>query len=225
MDCDHTLLISLLTELKENQVLEEVKKLLDSGDTPLHILEGCQEGMKYVGENYVEGQYYLSGLIMAGEIMRQVAELLQPVLENSVRGDSSGRILLGTVQGDIHDIGKNFVKILLNCSGFDVLDLGVDVAPSDFLDHTLRHNPDIIGISALLTVSYDSLHETISLLRKTIPAEKGFIPIIIGGGVINESVRKQVGADYWAPNALEGVKICQRLVSETDPPHMVDMQS
>ena len=213
MKHDHANLISLLTDLEEQEVLREVRKLLAAGDKPLRILESCQEGMRHVGEHYDRGRYYISGLIMAGEIMRQVADQLRLALENSVSADASGRAIIGTVRGDIHDIGKNFFKMLLRCYGFEVLDLGVDVSPSDFLEHCKQFEPDIIGMSALLTVSYDSLHETIAMLRKGLPNRLSHTPTIIGGGVINDKVRRQVKANYWAHDAIAGVKICKRIVS------------
>ena len=132
---------NLLAELRENAVLETVRQRLAQGDDPFRIMEECQQGMLFIGERYEQGIYYISGLIMAGEIMNQVGELIQPVLEDRVTPHASGRILLGTVQGDIHYIGKNILKVLLRCYGFTVYDLGEDVPSEIFLEQARDINP------------------------------------------------------------------------------------
>lgn len=224
MDPDprHGDLIALFTDLNEQAVLNEVCRLLDTEDSPLTILESCQHALRHVGEHYQDGRYYLSGLMMAGEIMRQVSEMLQTAFEKRIYESASGRIVLGTVQGDIHDIGKNLIGAILRCHGFELIDLGVDVPPAMFLKATEEYAPHIIGMSGLLTVSYEAMRETVDLLRKNV--EKGglAVPIIIGGGSINSKVNKFVGSDYWAPDAMTGAKMCQRLRDsrETVPPQM-----
>ena len=123
---DHKPLIQQILELNEEEALDIVRQRLHQGDDPLSIVEDCQEGMRRVGQRYEKGQYFLSGLIMAGEIFREVMELAQPAIREKVQGNETGRILMGTVQGDIHDIGKNILTMLLGCYGFTVFDLGVD---------------------------------------------------------------------------------------------------
>lgn len=206
-------LIHHVVELDEDEALSLVRERLSRGDDPLAVVEDCHEGMRRVGERYEQGQYYLSGLIMAGEIFREVMELAQPVIEAQVSGNESGRILLGTVQGDIHDIGKNIQAMLLSCYGFTVLDLGVDVPPAEFLARAGQFKPDIVGLSGLLTSSYDTMRQTIALLRQS--GEKSVVvaPVIIGGGTLNEQVRLYTGADYWIANSMEGVRLCQRLLA------------
>jgi methanogenic corrinoid protein MtbC1 len=212
-DLQHPELVTFLTDLKEQQVLEEVHRLLRKGEPPLSILDSCQIALRYVGQNYEQCRYYLSGLMMAGEIMRQVSEMLQRVLEKDICGKESGRILLGTVQGDIHDIGKNLVGVILRCHGFELLDLGVDVPPGEFLKATKEFEPNIIGMSGLLTIAYDAMKETAALLHGNLQKGGGVGQIIIGGGMINEKVHRYVGSDYWAPDAMACAKLCQKLVS------------
>jgi methanogenic corrinoid protein MtbC1 len=207
-------LIHYVMELDEDEALSLVQQRLREGDNPLAIVEDCHEGMRRVGERYEQGQYYLSGLIMAGEIFREVMELAQPVIEAQVSGNESGRILLGTVQGDIHDIGKNIQAMLLSCYGFTVLDLGVDVPPTEFLARSYQFKPDIIGLSGLLTSSYDSMRETINLLQQIPVTDRAGLSIIIGGGTLNDQVRQYTGADYWIANSMEGVRLCQKLLAE-----------
>jgi methanogenic corrinoid protein MtbC1 len=214
-----TALIHHVTELNEQEVLVFVQQCLNDGDDPLSIVEDCQEGMRRVGERYEQRQYFLSGLIMAGEIFREVMELIQPVIKERVRGNESGRILLGTVQGDIHDIGKNIQGMLLSCYGFTVYDLGVDAPPDAFVTQAAKVKPDIVGLSGLLTSSYDAMRDTITLFRHNPDHTLTSIPIIIGGGSINDQVCQYVGADYWIVNAMDGVRLCQRLLGR---PHRHD---
>ena len=161
-------LVKLLADLEEEAVLELVRQRVAAGDDPLQIIEECNAGMRQVGERYEQRQYFLSGLIMAGEIFREVMEIVQPVLENRASRQASGRVLLGTVQGDIHDIGKDMVGMLLTCHGFTVIDLGVDVPPAEFVEQVSKHKPDIVGLSGVLTASYrDDAGDGESVARKS----------------------------------------------------------
>jgi methanogenic corrinoid protein MtbC1 len=206
-------LITSVADLAEKKVLELVNRRLQTGDNPLQIVEDCQEGLRQVGERYERREYYLAGLIMAGEIFREVMERIQPIIEFQYRGNDTGRILIGTVQGDIHDIGKNNLIMLLSSYGFTVHDLGVDVPPSEFLVQALQVQPDVIGLSGLLTSSYEAMGETIFLLRHSGTEEIKKIPIIIGGYQLNEQVCSFVGADYWVNDAMNGVRLCQELMA------------
>ena len=201
--------ISAIAELQEETALALVRQRLTAGDNSLQIIEDCQEGMRQVGVRYERNEYYLAGLIMAGEIFSQVMKLIQPVIERQAPGQASGRILLGTVEGDIHDLGKNIVNMLLSCHNFVVHDLGVDVAPTTFAKKTAQVQPHLVGLSGLLTSSYDAMYATISLIR-----EQGYQkPIIIGGGQLSEEVCQYVGADHWTTDAISGVELCKKLIS------------
>lgn len=205
-------LIANVADLQELAVLALVQSRLVGGGNPLEIIEDCQEGLRQVGERYEKQEYFLAGLIMGGEIFRQVMELVQPTIEENLSGNETGTFLLGTVRGDIHDIGKNNLSMLLTCYGFSVVDLGVDVPPSEFLLQAIQIKPDFIGLSGLLTSSYDAMAETISLIRKSGEPELMQIPIIIGGNQLNEQVCRYVGADYWVNDAMSGVRLCQDLM-------------
>jgi methanogenic corrinoid protein MtbC1 len=211
---EQSTLMERVAELNERAVLALVRERLGQGDNPLSIVEECQEGMRRVGEQYEQGKYYLAGLIMAGEIFREVMELAQPAIEAQISGGGSGRILLGTVEGDIHDIGKNIQGMLLSCYGFTVYDLGVNVPPAEFLTQAKKVAPDIVGLSGLLTSSYDAMRDTIALIRDASGTELVDIPVIIGGTSVNEQVCKYVKADYWIINAMEGVRLCQQLLAD-----------
>ncbi len=206
-----TQLIEQVANLKEKEVLDLVQKRIQLKDDPLLIVEDCQEGLRLVGERYEKREYFLSGLIMAGEIFREVMELLAPLIEVEFQGNESGLILLGTVKGDIHDIGKNNLSLLLTGYGFTVHDLGVDVPPVEFLNNALILHPDIIGLSGLLTSSYDSMRETVQVLHSTPDLKVASTPIVLGGNQLNEQVCRYVGADAWVTDAMTGVRLCQNL--------------
>ena len=212
MKNDHRL-TDLLADLEEEAVLEVVRKRIEAGDDLMQILEECNEGMRIVGERYEQGEYYIAGLIMSGEIFREVVELIQPLLVNSTDQKSSGRILVGTVSGDIHDIGKNMVGMLLSCYGFSVIDLGVDVPPAEFAAKAIEIKPDIVGLSGLITASFEMMKETVSVLRAEAAKNNLSFPILIGGGMIDDQVCQYVGADYWLTDAMAGVRLCQSLLT------------
>ena len=204
-------LIDLCVELEERACLDRVQALLASGEDPMAIVEACESGMHQVGERYAEGEYFISGLIMAGEIFREVLALVQPSMETLRRGQARGRILLGTAQGDIHDIGKSIVSVALRSHGFTADDIGVNVAPQAFAERALELRPDIVGLSGLLTTSYDSMRETVEILKAEVSPRYRPLPVIIGGGTLSEDVRRYVGADYCVRDALAGVRICERI--------------
>jgi len=210
----HTLLIDHLLELAEDTVLNLTRDRLSAGEDPLEIIEDAQGAMRLVGERYEQGEYFISSMMMAGEIFREVMEIVEPFLVKQMTGNESGHILLGTVQGDIHDIGKNIFETLLRSHGFTVTDLGVDVPPAQFMEEALRLKPDMLAFSGLLTVSYDSMKETIGRIKKLEDQSVARTPLIIGGGMVNAMVCAHVGADYWATDAMVGVQLCKQIIKE-----------
>jgi methanogenic corrinoid protein MtbC1 len=206
-------LIDLLTDLDEEAVLALVRKRITAGDDPLQVIAACNEGMRLVGQRYERGEYYVSGLIMSGEIFREVVELVQPLLPVQSSGRPAAHVLVGTVSGDIHDIGKNITGMLLACHGFAVTDLGVDVPPGVFAAKAVELKPDIMGLSGLITASFEAMKATVSVVRAEAQKQHLSFPIVIGGGMIDEQVCRYVGADYWVNNAMDGVRLCQRLMA------------
>ncbi|MFL7870456.1 MAG: B12-binding domain-containing protein [Anaerolineales bacterium] len=207
-------LAELVADLEEDTVLALVRQRLEAGYNPLQIIDECNEGMRIVGQRYESGDYFVAGLIMSGEIFREVVELVQPLIEQQAKGDASGRVLVGTVSGDIHDIGKNMFGMLLSCHGFDVTDLGVDVPPDVFAAKAVETRPDVVGLSGLITASYETMKETVTALRTQAKEHQLSFPIIIGGGMIDEQVCQYVGADYWMPDAMAGVRLCEDLLKK-----------
>lgn len=207
-------LSALIADLEEDAVLALVQARLAAGDDPLQIIDDCNAGMQVVGQRYENGEYFVSALIMSGEIFREVVELVQPLLAKRTNGHSSGLVLIGTVSGDIHDIGKNILGMLLSCYGFTVIDMGVDVPPADFAQKAIEVKPDIVGLSGLITASFEMMKETIRVLRAQAAAHQVSFPIMIGGSMIDEQVCRYVGADYWEKDAMGGVRLCQELMAK-----------
>lgn len=202
-----------LIELDESRTLELTRELLAHGETtPLSILHTCQQALKVVGERYEREEYYISGLIMAGELFKEVLDLVPPP-EQTPRGESSGTVVLGTVAGDIHDIGKNLFGTALRGFGFNVIDLGVDVSPERFLAEVRRSRPDVVCLSGLIMAAFESMKATVTLVRAH-EAELGYRPpVVLGGAIIDGRVCQYCEADSWSTDALEGVRICQHLVA------------
>jgi len=175
------------------------------------ITEGMSKGMEIVGQKYEANEYFLAELIMAGETMKEGTKVLEPHLK---AGDvkAIGKVAIGTVRGDLHDIGKNVVVTLLGAAGFDIVDLGVDVPAEKFVEAVKDSNPDIVGMSALLTTTMVEMETTIKALRKAGLRRK--VKIIIGGAPITQEYAKKIGADAAARDAVEGVNICKSWVAK-----------
>jgi methanogenic corrinoid protein MtbC1 len=206
-----------LIELDETRTLEITRELLAQGmATPLSILSSCQQALRVVGERYEREEYFISGLIMAGELFKEVLEIVQPTQEQILGGDK-GKILLGTVAKDIHDIGKNLFASSLRGFGFEVVDLGVDISPETFLTEVWRYRPDVLCLSGLIVAAFESMRETVALVRAEETALGRRIPIAIGGAIIDGRVCEYVGADSWSTDAMEGVRLCEKLVTASTP--------
>ena len=210
---DHHDVSAFMAELQEEATLERGRQCLVEGVDPLTIIDLCHKGMVQVGEYYEQGRYFISGLIMAGEIMGQGGQLVFPLLESKTTHGDAGSIVLGTVEGDIHFIGKDIFKVLVRAHGFAVHDLGVDVPPSRFLAAIHEFKPDIVGLSCLISSTYKSMRETIAHLREDIPPALSPRAYIIGGRV-NGLVCEDVKADYWTDDGMKGVRLCQKIMGE-----------
>jgi len=201
-----------LIELDEDRTLRLVEQALVQGERSLPIVSACEQAMRVIGERYQREEYFLSGLILAGEIFREVLALIRPGLEGEMVGHASGTVLLGTVAGDIHDIGKNLTATTLRGHGFTVIDLGVDVPPRTFLDAAVTDRPDIVGLSGLITAAFESMRATTTALKSA--DELALKPhVILGGGIVDAELCRFCGADSWTNNAMEGVRICQGLLA------------
>ncbi|MBS7640159.1 MAG: corrinoid protein [Candidatus Bathyarchaeia archaeon] len=190
------------------------REALEAGITPYEIImRGFSKGLEIVGEKYEREEYYLAELVVAGEVVKEGMKILEPYLE---RGEVKkiGRVVIGTVKGDLHDIGKNIVKTLLRAVGFDVIDLGVDVPPEKFIEAVKKHKPDIVAMSALMTTTMNEMENVIKMLRENGLRDK--VKVIIGGAPITKEFAEKIGADAAAEDAIDGVNICKSWVSEGD---------
>lgn len=195
-----------IAELEEQQVAELVKERLDKGDSPLEIVNSLQQGMAEAGRRFESGEYFLGELIMCGEIMQDSMVILEPLLSGS-NAEYKGNIVMGTVKGDIHDLGKNIVVMLLKGSGYNVIDLGVDVPKEKFIAAIQESNAPMVGMSVLLTGCQESMKETIDAIRAAGLNTK----VLIGGNYIDDVVKDFVGADYSAQAATDGVRIANEI--------------
>lgn len=204
-------LIKAIANLEEETTLSLVREKIKSGETPLEIVEQCRKGVEIVGKRYSEEIYYLSDLIMSEEIFRGVMEILEPYFpENTAQKEY--KLIMGTIEGDIHDLGKNIVINLLRSVGFEVLDLGVDVQPEDFVESVRETGASVIGISVLLTFSINSVKKVIKLLEEAGLRDK--VTVVIGGYPVNERIREYTGADFYETDAVKAVELFKRIIME-----------
>jgi methanogenic corrinoid protein MtbC1 len=195
-----------LTNLEEEKVLQLVKERLDKGEDPIKILEACRMGMAEIGKGAGD-TVFLTDLIMAGEIFNEAMELLMPKLTSDTT-KNLGKVVIGTVQGDIHNIGKDIAINFLKAEGFEVIDLGVDVPPQKFVEAIDEYNPMVVGMSGLLTLSIEPMKKSIEAIKNANKRDK--VKVIIGGERTDDEVCNYVGADAWVNDAIEGVKIIKK---------------
>jgi len=213
-----TEIIEALLAMKRQQVMDLIQQKINIGENPFAILKACQEAMEQVGKRFETGEFFLSELIYSAEIFKAVSAYLEPMLIGSLREEESrGSIIFGTPQGDIHDLGKNIVITLMRASGFTVHDLGVDVPPQKFIQALKETGSQILAMSAIITPAYNSMRETIELLKEFGLREKTFV--IVGGVITNDLVRHNVGADAQTLDPFEGVRLCKEYVAKKAIPH------
>ncbi|HWR06490.1 cobalamin B12-binding domain-containing protein [Sporomusa sp.] len=202
-------LAEALRDLEEETVIELVETGIKNGQSALEIISECNAGMVAVGELFSQNQYFLSELIYSGEILAGVMAKLEPLLQETGATESKGKVLVGTVKGDIHDIGKNIVISLLRGSGFEVIDMGVDVPTEEFAKKVKETGAKALGLCALLNFTYPEMKTVIETLQAT--GIRNDVQVIIGGAPCNEQVREYAGADYYAPDALAAVNLCKKI--------------
>lgn len=203
-------LIEEIVELNEKNVEKIVKERIQNED-PLKIMDDVKRAMKIIGDKFSNKEYFLPELIMSGEILRQIIEIIGPRLKESQKSEAKkGKVLLGTVFGDIHDIGKDVVKFMLDANGFDVLDLGVDVPADKFIENLKDYKPDVLALSGFLTLAFDSMKEIIDKLKDA--GLRDSIKIMIGGGTVDERIVEYVGADEYGQSAVDAVNIATKWV-------------
>ena len=206
-------LVDALAGMREAESLELTQRMLDDGADPAVILTRVREAMDIVGRRFEEGEYFLPELILSGEIVRQISDVVKPQLAEAAGTERSGRVLIGTVQGDVHDVGKNIVVFMLEVSGFDVHDLGVDVPPERFVDAIREYKPHVVGLSGLLTVAYGAMRRTVDAIKAAGLYDD--VKIMIGGGRITGQVRDHTGAHAYGDDAMVAVRLARGWVEGT----------
>lgn len=199
-------LAELLGDLDEEAVLEEIDGIVAANGDGLAAVAELQKGMDKVGELFENGEYFVGDLIFAGEILTEAIGKLKPILSAGT-GDKLGAIVLGTVHGDLHDIGKNIFKNMVEIGGFEVFDIGIDQSPEAFVEKIKEVKPVIVGMSGVLTLALDSMKDTVEAIKAA--GLRDGVKIIIGGNPVTKEACEQIGADAFTTNAAEGVKICK----------------
>src|SRR5512135_1342166 len=203
-------LVELMADLMEDETLQLVKEKIAQGVDPEEILADARSAMEVVGKRFESCEYFIPDLMMAGEILKEIAEEVKPLMKKQQGSAKSGKVIIGTVAGDIHDIGKDIVTFMLDVSGFDVLDLGIDVPAETFVAKIKEFQPQVVGLSGFLTLAFDSMKNTIMAIEKAGLRDK--VKIMIGGGQIDDAVRAYVGADAYGKDAVAGVQLARQWI-------------
>jgi methanogenic corrinoid protein MtbC1 len=201
-------LVRALSDLKEQEVVKIVEERLKAKEDPLRILEDARKGMEIVGKRFASSEYFIPDLVYSGEILKAVTELVKPKLTKGTEAKKLGKIVFGTVAGDIHDIGKDIVVFMLDVNGFEVHDLGVDVPMQKFVEKIKETGAPIVGLSGFLTLAFDSMKQTVDAIKAAGLRDK--VKVMIGGGQVTEEVTKYTGADAYGKDAVAGVALAKR---------------
>ena len=207
-------LVYALSELKEDEALEIVRSRLDAGEDPLLILDEAKRAMGIVGKRFEDGTYFIPDLIYSGEILQAISELVRPKMSQDVADKRAGKVVLGTVKGDIHDIGKNIVAFMLDLNGFEVYDIGIDIPADQFVQKIKETGAPVVALSGFLTLAFDAMKETVEAIEKAGLRDK--VKIIIGGGNINEDIRKYAGADAYGVDAMAAVNFANEVMASAN---------
>lgn len=195
-----------IVELNRDKAMELVKSRAENGEDPLSILAECREGMTIVGDRFQTGEFFLAELILSGEIFKAAMAFLEPYLAKVRPPKPLGKVVLATMRGDIHDLGKNILSVLLRAQGFEVHDLGVDVLPAKIVETVKEVQPDFVGFSVLITTAFPAMREAAQMLVEAGLREK--VKLMVGGGVSSQALKDYVGADFQTIDASEGVSYC-----------------
>jgi len=201
-------LFNKIVDMDEEGAVSLAKEYLEKGGDAQKLLDVCRDAMAVVGDKFEKGEYFLSELLLGGEIFKGIMELALPMIKEG-EGKKIGKMVLGTVKEDIHNIGKDIFKAFAEAAGFEVIDIGVDVPVEKFVDAVKENKPDLVGMSCLITAGISSMKKTIEAIKQAGLTEP---KIIIGGGRVDEEVKEFTGADAWADDAAKGVRLCKELM-------------
>jgi methanogenic corrinoid protein MtbC1 len=199
-------LIDAITDMREEDALKIAQSMLDAGASPLDVLDACRQSMEVIGKRFEAGDCFIPELIMAGEVLSQISSIVKPYMQQGAEQTRLGKIVVGTVLGDIHDIAKDIVAFMLDVNGFEVTNLGVDVPPAKFVEAVKQTGAKIVGLSGFLTLAFDPMKETVAALKA---AGLNDVKIMIGGGQIDEQIRQYTGADAYGKDAMAAVALAK----------------
>ena len=203
-------LVEAITDMREEDAVRTATEMLGKGTNPLDVLDSCREAMGIIGQRFEAGDCFVPELIFAGEILRQISDVVKPKMTQTADVKKIGRVVIGTVEGDIHDIGKDIVTFMLDVNGFDVKDLGVDVPAAKFVETVKEFKPQVVGLSGFLTLAYDPMKNTVQALKDAGLRDK--VKVMIGGGQIDEQIRQYTGADAYGKDAMAAVSLAKSWV-------------
>ena len=205
-------LVEAIAEMREEEAFALAKAMLDRGEDPVRVLELCREAIDIVGKRFEKQEYFLPELVLAGEMLENIGAIAKPLIQDKsgAAAKKLGRVLVGTVHGDLHDIGKNIVTFMLDINGFEVKDIGIDVPVAKFVDEIREFKPSVVGLSGFLTLAFDSMKETVQAIEAA--GLRRELKIMIGGGQVDEAVRTYTGADAYGSNAVAAVTLCRQWI-------------
>ena len=201
--------VEAISDMREEEALDLAREALAGGTPPVEVLDSAREAMSVVGERFEAGSYFVPELILAGEMLRDISDLVKPYMAaaTDTAGPKLGTVVVGTVRGDIHDIGKDIVRFMLDVNGFDVVDLGVDVSAERFVDAVRLRRPEVLALSGFLTLSYDSMRDTVAALTEA--GLRNDVKVMVGGGAVDEQIRQYAGADGFGIDAMAAVSLAK----------------
>jgi len=200
-------LVKTLADLKEKEALKIVEDRLRAGEEPLKILDDARRALEIVGKRFSDSEYFIPDLVYSGEILKQITDMVKPKLTKAAGVKRLGKVVIGTVAGDIHDIGKDIVVFMLDVNGFEVFDLGIDVPVQKFVDKIKETDSKVVGLSGFLTLAFQSMKDTVEAIKKAGLRDK--VKIMIGGGQIDDQIKTFTEADAYGKDAMEAVKLAK----------------
>jgi 5-methyltetrahydrofolate--homocysteine methyltransferase len=201
-------LVDAIANMREEEALQLAQELLDAGEDPQLALDACREAMAIVGDRYDQKEYFLPELIIAGDMLKSIGDLVKPKLkEQAAESQPLGKVIIGTVAGDIHDLGKDMVTFMLDVNNFEVHDLGVDVAAEKFIQAIRDVKPDVVGLSGFLTLAFDQMRVTVEAIKEA--GLRDSVKVMIGGAIMDDGAAKYIGADAYGADATAAVKLAK----------------
>jgi methanogenic corrinoid protein MtbC1 len=199
--------VNVIADMDEDRAMALTKEMLAGGTDPTRILDDCRQAMEIVGKRFELNEYFIPELILAGEMLKSISAEIKPYLQHSKDSKKQGKVLLGTVQGDIHDIGKDIVNFMLDVNNFEIKYLGVDVPVETFVEEIKTFQPDVVALSGFLTLSYSSMKETVEAIHTAGLRDK--VKIMIGGGAVDEKICAYAQADAFGKDAMAAVELAK----------------